>query len=324
MVQPSAELGAVFTRLLRAFQEGDENAVRRLMSAGDHTLILGTDPREWFQGGEGVELILVQMRGMPRFEYEVRRLEAFEQGEVGWVAADVTSHVTDGPSVGLRMSATFAIEGPGWRLVHLHTSSPSPDDADRIGSELSATMEQILASLEAESEARALRERLKTRTVTLVFTDIEDSTARTAVSGDYDWTRIIGHHFDQVHEIAEASNGVVVKTMGDGAMLAFGTAAEAVRAAIEITRAPTRSEGEPLAVRVGVHSGEAVRHAEDYFGKTVNKAARIAAAAQPGQILVSEVVRGLVSDTPDLVFDPPVSFELKGLQGSQTLFPVRV
>ncbi|MGD2042459.1 MAG: adenylate/guanylate cyclase domain-containing protein [Acidimicrobiia bacterium] len=324
MVQVSAELNAVFTRLLRAFEEGDEDAVRSLMSTGEHTLILGTDPREWFRGGEGVELILVQMRGIPDFEYELRRSEAFEHNGVGWVAADVISHVADGPSVELRMSAIFALERPGWRLVHLHTSSPSPDDADRIGPELSATMEDILDSLQAESEARSLRERLKTRTVTLVFTDIEDSTLRTADSGDFAWSQIVGRHFDHVGRIARENSGVVVKTMGDGAMLAFGTAAEAVRAAIEISRAPAAAGEDPMPTRIGVHSGEAVRHAEDYFGRTVNKAARVAAAAQPGQILVSDVVKSLVAESPDITFDAPLSFELKGLPGSQTLYPVRL
>ena len=68
-----------------------------------------------------------------------------------WVAADVASHVGGGTSVDLRMSATFVLEGASWRLVHLHTSSPSPDDPEVIGAELSATMERILDSVGGDS-----------------------------------------------------------------------------------------------------------------------------------------------------------------------------
>jgi len=325
MVKPSPELTSVFSRLLEAFQEGNEPTVRGLMSPGEHTLIMGTDPREWFRGGEGVELILLQMREMAAFDYETRRIEAFEHDGVGWVAADVVSHVGGGSSVELRMSATFVLEDASWRLVHLHTSSPSPDDPEVIGSELSATMERILDSVDTDTEATALREMLGTRMVTLVFTDIEESTRRTAASGDYEWSRIVARHFDQVRQIAEENHGVLVKTLGDGAMLAFGAAEEAVRAATAIVGSTdVVGEGPPLRLRVGVHAGEAIRREDDFFGQTVNRAARIAAAAQPGQVLVSEVIRSLVAEVPDISFEAALSFELKGVPGVQTLYPVRV
>jgi class 3 adenylate cyclase len=323
MVKPSAELSAVFLRFLRAVQERDESAVRGLMSPGEHTLIVGSDPREWFRGAESVELILVQVRAMPSFEYQPKRIESFEHDRVGWVSADVTSHVVGGSDIDLRMSAVFVLEGPGWRLTHLHTAAPRPDDPEHIGRELSATMRGILDSLDADAEGRALRQRLRTRTLTFLFTDIEGSTRRTEERGDFDWARVVEGHFAQIREIAEANDGVLVKTMGDGAMLAFGAAEEAVRSAIEIMRVALPEAGEdPIRIRAGVHTGEAVRNEDDYFGQTVNRTARIAAAARPGQILVSEVVKALVADQTDIPLGPGLVFELKGISGAQTLYPV--
>ncbi len=323
MVKPSAELSAVFLRFLRAIQEQDEPTVRGLMSPGEQTLILGSDPREWFRGPESVELILVQMRAMPSFAYRTKRIESFEHDRVGWVAADVTSHVDGGSEIDLRMSAIFVLEGAGWRLTHLHTAAPQPDDPDHIGRELSATMKGILDSLDADAEGRALREQLRTRTLTFVFTDIEGSTRRTEETGDFDWAAVLEHHFAEIRRIAEANDGVLVKTLGDGAMLAFGAAGEAVRSAIEIVRnAQSPLGGEPLRIRAGVHTGEAVRNEDDYFGQTVNRTARIAAAAQPGQVLVSEVVKAFVTDQPDIPLGPGLVFELKDISGAQTLYPV--
>ena len=75
---------------------------------------------------------------------------------------------------------------------------------------------------------------------------------------------------------------------------------------------------------IGVHVGESVKTEVDCFGQAVNEAARVMAAAEPGQILVSDVVRSLVGDLPSIDFDTPLNLELKGLRGTRKVHPVVV
>lgn len=322
MVSPSSELAAVVNRYLLALQRGDVETVRSLTSRSDSMLLLGSDPREWYQGSQASDLIAVQMEGLPAFRYEVHRLEAFEEGSVGWAGLDLTSRLETGVDVPLRITAVLHLEEGVWRLVLWHASVPQPDSPEVIGTELSATMQTLLDSMDSQAEAAALRARLRTTTVTIVFTDIEDSTARTEEIGDEAWSRLITTHFQELEDIARAHDGVLVKTLGDGAMLAFGSARAGIQAALEAS-ARAQNGATPLPIRIGVHTGEAISTETDYFGQTVNRAARIAAASDAGQVLSSDVTRILATDIAGFAFDPAISLQLKGIPGSVTVHPVR-
>jgi len=161
--------------------------------------------------------------------------------------------------------------------------------------------------------------------VTLLFSDIEESTRRGVEFGDAVWGDVVQRHFGELHHVANAQGGIVVKTMGDGAMLAFESARDAARSAVEIQRSVARQESAgPFKVRVGVHTGDAMHTDGDYFGQMVNKTARIAACAAGGQVLVSDVVRGLADRTPGLVFGDPVVLRLKGIPGTHTAYPLEL
>ncbi|MBT8216737.1 MAG: adenylate/guanylate cyclase domain-containing protein, partial [Acidimicrobiia bacterium] len=95
---------------------------------------------------------------------------------------------------------------------------------------------------------------------------------------------MVGSHEADIRRIAGEQGGTVVKFLGDGSMLAFGSARAAVRAAVDVQRA---CQAAPFAVRIGIHTGEVVRTADDLFGLTVNKAARVAASADGDSIMVS-------------------------------------
>ena len=160
-------------------------------------------------------------------------------------------------------------------------------------------------------------------TVTLVFTDIEGSSELSEQIGDQAWAELIGWHDDTLRRMTESEGGTVVKTLGDGAMLAFESARSAVRSAVSIQEAITaRGAGPPLKIRIGVHTGETVITDTDYLGHTVNKAARIAAAADGGQIMVSGVVQEPVGDTADIRLGQPIPVELKRLTGTHLISPV--
>ena len=122
-----------------------------------------------------------------------------------------------------------------------------------------------------------------------------------------------------------AYGGVEVKALGDGFMVAFGSARRALACAVAIQRALTerRADLPDLKVRIGLNTGEVVAEADDLYGQAVHAAARIAARAAGGEILVSEVVRQLAGVTPELTFTDRGRYRLKGFPDRFRLFEVR-
>ncbi|MEE9285691.1 MAG: AAA family ATPase, partial [Dehalococcoidia bacterium] len=124
-------------------------------------------------------------------------------------------------------------------------------------------------------------------TVTILFSDIEGSTAITERLGDQRWLELLRAHNAIVRTRVAAHDGFEVKSEGDGFMLAFQSARKALECAVDIQRAfaeRNESAEEPIRVRIGLHTGEAIKEADDFFGKNVILAARIAGQAQGGEI----------------------------------------
>jgi adenylate cyclase len=162
-------------------------------------------------------------------------------------------------------------------------------------------------------------------TVTVVFSDIEDSTRITERLGDQRWFELLEVHDAIVREHTRAHGGYEVKHQGDGFMLAFPSAREAIASAIDIQRALARraADGElPIRVRMGVHTGEAIHRDGDFYGRNVILAARIADRAHGGEILVSSLVKELVDAAGDIAVREAEEVELKGLDGRHRLFRV--
>jgi class 3 adenylate cyclase len=161
-------------------------------------------------------------------------------------------------------------------------------------------------------------------TVTVLFTDIEGSTQLTEELGDREWMEVLRKHSEIVREELVLHSGFEVKSQGDGFMLAFSSARDALRCARGIQRAVAESDsnGHRLRVRIGLHTGEPIREADDFYGKAVIQAARIAAEARGSEILVSSLVRDLTESTGEFAFATPREAELKGLTGTHTVSPV--
>jgi class 3 adenylate cyclase len=110
-------------------------------------------------------------------------------------------------------------------------------------------------------------------------------------------------------------------------MRVFPSARKAIGCAIDIQRALAKHRmqysRDPLHVRIGLHTGEVIREGEDFFGKHVILAARIAAQASGDEILVSSLVRELVASGREFEFDEPRQLELKGLPGEHLVHPIR-
>jgi class 3 adenylate cyclase/DNA polymerase III delta prime subunit len=162
-------------------------------------------------------------------------------------------------------------------------------------------------------------------TVTILFTDIEGSTAMIERLGDQPWLELLRGHNAIVRKRVATHEGFEVKAEGDGFMLAFRSARQALDCAIDVQRAfAERNEAtdEPIRVRVGLHTGEVIKEADDFYGRNVILAARIAAQAKGGEILVSSLLKELTESAVGVAFGEGREVELKGLTGSHKVFEV--
>lgn len=143
-------------------------------------------------------------------------------------------------------------------------------------------------------------------TVTFLVTDIVGSTEALERLGDEAVVAMNLATLGSLGEIAASHGGEVVKDMGDGIMAVFGSAADAVGAAVSmqqsLTNPPGGEDAERLYVRIGLHTGEPLRSANDYYGLPVNIAFRVCHAADGRRIAVSDVVHGLVANRGELIF----------------------
>src|SRR5581483_1522424 len=164
-------------------------------------------------------------------------------------------------------------------------------------------------------------------TVTLLFSDIEGSTAANARLGDQRWMAILRAHNQIVRDEVVRHGGFEMKSQGDGFMVAFSSARRGLASAVAIQRAlqahAMAHPEEAVRVRMGLHTGEALKDADDFFGTHVALAARIAASARGGEILVSSLLKELTESSGDLVFGPGRDVDLKGFSGFRRVYSLR-
>jgi class 3 adenylate cyclase len=159
---------------------------------------------------------------------------------------------------------------------------------------------------------------------TILFTDMVEHTAMMSRLGDNAGRQVLREHEEVTRRLLQEYGGDEVKSMGDGFMASFGSVTKAVECAIELQRAFAKrndSSAEPLVVRVGLNAGEPIEDGGDLFGATVIMASRIAAYAGAGEILASDVVRGLCSGKGFLFADRGES-ALRGFEDAVRLYEV--
>ena len=153
---------------------------------------------------------------------------------------------------------------------------------------------------------------------TILFTDIVDSTRQAADLGDHRWRQLLDEHDAATAAAVERFDGRVVKSTGDGALATFASPGRAIAAAKAIATAGKRTG---LQVRAGLHTGECELRGDDVGGIAVHIAARVAALAGPGELLVSRTVTDLVVGAY-MTFADAGEHELKGVPGTWPLFSV--
>jgi class 3 adenylate cyclase len=162
--------------------------------------------------------------------------------------------------------------------------------------------------------------------VTILFTDIENSTALNERRGDRRWLEVLRAHNSIVRQCIGGHGGYEVKSQGDGFMIAYPGARRGLECAVHMQRSLARLDDveldEPLRVRIGLHTGEAIREGDDFYGRSVTFAARLGDQAAGGEILASSIVRDLVGSSADVTFEDAGKLQLKGLRGCQRAYRV--
>ena len=158
-----------------------------------------------------------------------------------------------------------------------------------------------------------------------MFSDIENSTPLNDRLGDSTWVKVLAAHDRVLRTQIEKYRGQVVKTAGDGFMVAFRDAEAACRAALAIQRDLPRDitlRRHGIQVRMGVHTGQVVARDGDYFGRNVAMAARVADLAAGGEILASDAVREALDEDAALALEELEPVELKGLAGQHVVWRI--
>ncbi len=160
--------------------------------------------------------------------------------------------------------------------------------------------------------------------VTLMLSDIADATAAADELGAERWEQLISDHHLLVEQLVARHDGQVVRFQGDGFLASFGSAHAGLHAGVDLQRTFTGSPGEhqSLSIRVGLHSGFILGNPEQMMGRNVVLAARIAAQAKGGEILVSSAAKEYTATDPSFRFEEHGEYHFKGLLGEHQLFSV--
>lgn len=323
-VEPSEEIHHVVTRFFEALRDGDGEAVSNRISRMSGFARFGSDPAEWWRDGETTSRLLgLQMREMGG-GYPWRLVEdiiAMTENDIGWAAARTEFDTPAGPKE-MRFTCVLHLEHGDWKIVQWHSSVPSSNE--ELGFFLTTSMEGIaeeVSELKPDLSASSAPD----GTVTIAFTDIEDSLRLNALLGDREWLALLHTHNEVIRRVTSAHGGTVVKSQGDGSMLAFASARRAISCARAIDRGIAEAFADvdaSIRVRIGLHVGEPVREANDFFGHTVNYAARVASTATGGEIVVSSLVHDLLAQSGEFDFADARPVELKGIDGIQVVYPL--
>ena len=219
--------------------------------------------------------------------------------KVSWIQVDV--------------ARSLASRIPNARLALLDSGAvPVADEVEAVGS----VIDEFLS--EGEEAAAELPEGM----AVLLFADIAESTALTEQLGDSAFRTKARELDTSLRAVIRECAGTPVegKVLGDGVLAVFTSARQAIDCALRCEAA-----GEPLGLQLhlGIHAGDVIREGNNVYGGAVNIAARIAAASEPGEVLVSDTLRGLARTSAGVTFDDRGEHTLKGVGEPQRLFAVR-
>lgn len=319
---------AVPYKFAECFARRDIAALVALFSPSPDVVYIGTGSDE---RRVGIDQVRAQLqRDLDQADEILFRFDwvrAASAGPVAWTSAEgrLQAHLREEHlDVQVRFTAVLEVLGGQWRIVQAHLSFPAAGQS--VGESFPSSVMAVARAV--QEEQIDLRNRAAPDgTVTLLFTDLENSTEMTERLGDQGWMQLLRVHNGILRRLAAAHGGFEVKSQGDGFMFAFSGGREAILCAIDIQRQfaghNAANPDLPLVVRIGLHTGEVVQERGDFFGRNVVLAARIAAEAPAGAIWVSGILKDLVEASGDIRFGDERVIDLKGLTGRQRVYDVQ-
>ncbi len=218
-----------------------------------------------------------------------------------------------------RPRAEITIENKTSDALHVKLERLAYASAAATAAEL-ATLAEFRALFSSDLLKRETP--LKVARCAILFSDLTGSTALYTQVGDAAAFRLVDDHFDVLRDAVAKSGGAVVKTMGDAVMAAFSDETACIDAAIECLRRfeefrKTTKHGERTGIKLGLYSGPCyvvtANGALDYFGSTVNVAARLQHLAASGEIVLERRAAERVKDNASLVTGDPIEVRVKGI-----------
>jgi class 3 adenylate cyclase len=222
-----------------------------------------------------------------------------------------------------------APSGDALRDLHAHSHGFVPNEVTEVDP---ITVQAFLGRIEdpvAETgtEEGAEQGEVESAFRSIMFTDLKDSTQISVQLGDKKAMHLLRVHNAMTREALRANNGREVKTTGDGFMLSFVNAYDALSCAVDIQESfkeyNERNPEEELYVRIGIAAGEPIEEKGDLYGAAVNMASRICSQAKAGGVLVAQVVRDEMNDDAKQIrFAPGGKLSLKGFDEPVEVYEV--
>jgi class 3 adenylate cyclase len=322
-----AEVTEVLARIVDAAGRRDPEAALAFFAEDPDTFLYGTGADEARRGSAEIRAqIQRDLSQSDAWSWTLGPQSISSAGAVAWTAGEVVIRVIMGDrtlDVPHRLTTVLERRDGQWLILQMHLSVPSAVQA--LGQSFPTSLEAVTDAVGREPvdlHNRAAPD----GTVTLLFTDIEGSTALAERLGDLRWFTLLREHNAIVREQIARFDGFEVKTIGDAFMVAFGSARRGILCAACIQQAMTRygleHPDQDIRVRIGLHAGEPVREGNDFHGKSVVLASRIAEVASSGEILVSALMRELTESAGDIRFGAGREVALKGLTGTHRVYPL--
>jgi len=321
-MEPSEEIRRIIERFTRAIAEGDDESALERLSEHEGTLIVGTDPAEWWRGREARAVWGRQIKELlGAFSVRADEIEAWEEGNVGWAGVKETVSV-GGRTLEARATYVLHLERGEWKVVQVHWSFPQAN-VETLGRSVTVTIDELEKIVQRE-QPDLLQTADSDGTVTIAFTDIAESTVLLRRLGDRAWVDVLRRHNAVIEEATSARGGTVVVIQGDGSMLAFPSA----RGAVAVRR---RFSATSLAHSRMAHrrsaSGSAftpvTRSTPASISTAPRSTMRLAWRARPSAARCScRAWCATSSPAPASTSARVVRWELKGLDGLHRLFAV--